>query len=220
MAFQSRRSSERLRGGRRGAERESILGLSGWLFADLLLAIAVIFLVVQQSGDTRNADELAAENAELKAEIDRLNQRIDDLTPKGDAPPAEEQGLIASEAEQLVVTVRGGFRASSRQSMARALERADIKKGSKASTWAELTAGNYRMGFILWYADTADKSRVSAKTSLDDVTSFFLEQGLVGREQLGTSKDLANFPHNSGNSWPDLGPNDIRFRIFMFKTAK
>ena len=47
MAFHSKGGSISRFARTNRRDKESILGLSGWLFADLLLAIAVIFLVVQ-----------------------------------------------------------------------------------------------------------------------------------------------------------------------------
>jgi hypothetical protein len=93
MAFHSKGGSASTFGRSHRRDKESILGLSGWLFADLLLAIAIVFLVVQETpGDSADA---AAPTTTTSTTV-----------------PAVKSGLIADPSQQLIVTVPGGARAN------------------------------------------------------------------------------------------------------------
>jgi len=189
-------------------DKESILGLSGWLFADLLLAIAVIFLVVQDKAQPADAGSETT------------------TTTTSTTIPAENVGLIADLQQQLFVTVSNGARIVSRDAWARTLNSSKTqiylgeqnRKSRTSTTWANLKAEGYRVGFIMWFAKTNDRSKATSNSGISNLVTFLLDKGLIDDEQI-IKGDTSRFPHIPDYSDGSLPANDLGFRIFLFKRA-
>jgi hypothetical protein len=190
-------------------DKESILGLSGWLFADLLLAIAVIFLVVQDPAKPKSAGDGTSTTTSTSTTI-----------------PAENVGLIADLQQQLFVTVSNGARIVSRDAWARTLSSSKTqiylgeqnRKSRTSTTWTNLKAEGYRVGFIMWFAKTNDRSKATSNSGISNLVTFLLDKGLIDDEQI-IKGDTSRFPHIPDYADGSLGANDLGFRIFLFKRA-
>lgn len=222
MAFHSRNAHSRHRRSARN-DKESILGLSGWLFADLLLAIAVIFLVVEARGGSNDVDELKQKNIEVTAERDQALNELERYRRKGDAP-AEAQGLIADASEQLFVSVReAGSTTLTRSRLVSLLENRDLTsitlgKNGKRYTWDQLRQERYRVGLMIWFAQTKDLTKEIAAKHRSTVVKFFVDKGLVVEsEQWGDkTPEYGDFPTIDDYREDNLGTT-LKFRIFLFK---
>jgi len=196
-------------------DKESILGLSGWLFADLLLAIAVIFLVVQDTPRPK-ATEVTAENvAILKAQVLDLQEQVDEL--KKITPPTEKSGLIADSQQQLKIYIPGGATAKSDGAFTARLKQSKLILGTEPTSFAKLKAANYKIGFVIWFAQSG---AVSTKTSARHLGTFVVamnDEKLVGSQF--NEVNPGNFPNLSGYNYGGLN-NDLFLRVFLFKSTK
>ena len=207
MAFHSKGNSISRSARTSRRDKESILGLSGWLFADLLLAIAVIFLVVQDKpaiGPQPKCD--AACYANLMKTIDDQKKEIGDLR-SGDG------GLIANAEEQLTITIPRAV--SSRKSFLSGLGSSQIRLGKEKKTFTELRDENYKIGFVIWFARDTRTSNLTFDRSFGDFIQKLHTLGLVSEIQF-KKDDPENFPALPGYENSDLG-NDVFLRIFLFK---
>jgi hypothetical protein len=208
MAFHSKGGSASTFGRSHRRDKESILGLSGWLFADLLLAIAIVFLVVQETpGDSADA---AAPTTTTSTTV-----------------PAVKSGLIADRDQQLIITVPDGARANLSQGGFRDIldRRIQMKfdQSNIRTTPEYLRNENYRVGFIIWQAATNDESSRAFRSYFSTFVSWLLAEGLVVDSQLEKTSsgdfDFSEFPSLSGYKDNQLeGTNDVRMRVFLFKS--
>lgn len=190
-------------------DKESILGLSGWLFADLLLAIAVIFLVVQDKAQPADAGSEST------------------TTTTSTTVPAENVGLIADLDQQLFVTVTGGARSVSEQGLRTLLNSSrtqiflgeENRRAKSATSWASLRKSGYRVGLIMWFAYTTELSKSSARRGLPNLVKFLIDEQLIGADQI-VKGDNSKFPNIANYRDTSMGVNDLKFRIFLFKTMQ
>lgn len=215
MAFHSRNAPARNRRSARN-DKESILGLSGWLFADLLLAIAVMFLVVEARGTSG-------------PETTDPPPTIPTTTTTTLVPSDAGNRLIADPEFQLFVEVKGGATSQSRPSFKRRLEKAQVEMGQskrERSTWAQLQRDNYRVGLIMWFASSTNGSKKSAEDHLASAIEFFVNKGLIiEKEQWGDRPPkYSDFPHIANYQDLELDKpgrrSDLKFRIFLFKVVE
>jgi hypothetical protein len=187
-------------------DKESILGLSGWLFADLLLAIAVIFLVVQEKPGTDPPPTTT--------------------TSTTSTVPTENDGLLADPEKQLFVTVRNGLTTVRKDSFMKLLDSRNTsvllgEKGKKQESWASIREQGYRVGMVIWFARTSELSGITSRRHLSNLVEYLLENGLIDKNYLpkikGTSlPDTSKFPNISNYEEKTLG-NSLKFRIFLYQ---
>lgn len=195
-------------------DKESILGLSGWLFADLLLAIAVIFLVVQEEPSDTGA--VTRENvAKLEGQVLDLQKQVDEF--KKTTPPTEKSGLIASAKEQLTITIPGGATAKSDSAFRARLQQSSLTIGIEPTSFAKLKAANYKIGFVIWFAQSGAASKKTSAQHLGTFVVAMNEQGLVGSQF--NKGNPGNFPNLSDYNYPSIN-NDLYLRVFLFKSTK
>ena len=185
-------------------DKESILGLSGWLFADLLLAIAVIFLIVQDTA-----------------------QPIDDgsgtsTTTTTTTVAAVKTGLIADPSQQLKISIPGGASLGiSSQAFRSRLSRASLKfdngEQEKISS-KSLRESNYKVGFVIWFARSGTTSSLTHEKHFGTLVNWLLEEGLIADSQFDKANPQ-NFPSLSGYLDKNAG-NDVVLRVFLFKTMQ
>jgi len=215
MAFHSKGSSISRSARTSRRDKESILGLSGWLFADLLLAIAVIFLVVQDKpsageSDPKQCDEICM--SQLQEENEELKRQLKEIG-------ATKSGLIASADQQLTITIPRGASAISSASFLNALNQSELKLGKEKQTFKTLAESGYRIGFVIWFArDT----RTSISTFNRHFSTFVTEmhaesKGLVADNQFDAANP-GSFPQIHGYYDNGLG-NDVFLRIFLFQAG-
>ena len=199
-------------------DKESILGLSGWLFADLLLAIAVIFLVVQDKPSPKaEATEVTKENvAKLKGQVMELESTLAELEKS--TPPTEKSGLIASAKEQLTITIPGGATAKSDSTFRERLLQSKLVIGTEPTSFAKLKAANYKIGFVIWFAKSGAASKSTSARHLGTFVVALNKWGLILDSQFAASKP-GLFPHISDYEFRDLG-DDLFLRVFLFKSTK
>jgi hypothetical protein len=211
MAFHSKDGSIARSARTHRRDKESILGLSGWLFADLLLAIAVIFLVVETKA---TADEGSTP----------ITTTTSTTTSTVAPPPAKTVGLIANLEEQLFVRVTGGANLQTWDSWENTLasSRTQIFLGAKnriarnGTTWSKLKEDGYRVGFVMWFAKTNARSKNTSKDGLPNLVKFLRGEGLIDKRQTPNG-DYSSFPHIPDYSNNSLGKSDLEFRLFLFQ---
>lgn len=211
-------------------DEESILGLSGWLFADLLLAIAVIFLVVQDRPGQKVEDaEVTKDNvANLKDQVFKLEDQVLKLemtlaelgktSPPTTSPPAKKSGLIANEKQQLLITIPNGAAAKSAQAFRVSLEQSKLIIDKKQTSFAKLKKANYKIGFVIWF--TRDRE-ISIKTSGDYLGDFVValnQMGLILDSQFDAKKP-GDFPCVCDYVKKALG-NDLYLRVFLLEPTE
>jgi len=200
----SRRSSRTTR----ESSRESVLGLAGWLFADLLLALSVVFLVAQdrpsqetdKDAKIAQLEEIIAEKNSLieenEAIIEKLTGRVDDLEAICNAQGcAEASGL--SPGKQLIIEVPGGAaRGMTVSRMRGALSRATLTveevdtKKKTPTTWEQLIRQNRRIGFVIFFTRDSVSVQNQAEKNLGKLVEALVEKKLVDPElQLEKSSD-------------------------------
>jgi hypothetical protein len=210
MAFHSKDGSIARSARTHRRDKESILGLSGWLFADLLLAIAVIFLVVETKA---TADEGSTP-------ITTTTTTTSTVAP----PPAKTVGLIANLEEQLFVRVTGGANLQTWNSWENTLasSRTQIFLGEKnrkarnGTTWSKLKEDGYRVGFVMWFAKTNARSKNTSKDGLPNLVKFLRGKGLIDKGQTPNG-DFSSFPHIPDYADGSLQNSDLGFRLFLFQ---
>jgi hypothetical protein len=209
MAFHSKDGSIARSARTHRRDKESILGLSGWLFADLLLAIAVIFLVVE----TKAADEGSTP-------ITTTTTTTSTVAP----PPSKTVGLIANLEEQLFVRVTGGANLQTWDSWENTLASSgtQIFLGAKnriarnGTTWSKIKEDGYRVGFVMWFAKTNARSKNTSKDGLPNLVKFLRGEGLIDKRQTPNG-DYSSFPHIPDYSNSSLLKSDLEFRLFLFQ---
>lgn len=215
MAFHSKGSSVSRSARTSRRDKESILGLSGWLFADLLLAIAVIFLVVQDKPSAVGADPSQCDEvciSQLQEENEELRRQLKEIG-------ATKSGLIASPDRQLTIKVPGGSSAISSTSFVNALNRSELKLGKDKQTFKKLAESGYRIGFVIWFARDTKTSNLT----FDRHFSTFVREmhggskGLVADNQFDAANP-GSFPQIHGYYDKGLG-NDVFLRIFLFQAG-
>ena len=197
-------------------DKESILGLSGWLFADLLLAIAVIFLVVQDTPRPKATEVTEKNVAKLKGQVFDLQKQVDEL--KKTTPPTEESGLIADENQQLLITIPNGVDAISKNAFRARLQQSSLKIGTEPTSFAELKAANYKIGFVIWFASNTSSSKRTSARHLGTLVVALNEMGLIMDSQFDARKP-GLFPNISDYFAKGIN-NDLYLRVFLFKSAK
>jgi hypothetical protein len=206
----------------RESSRESVFGLAGWLFADLLLALSVVFLVAQdrpsqetdKDAKIAQLEEIIKEKNSLIEEketvIDKLTGRVDDLEAICDANGcAEASGL--SPGKQLIIEVPGGAaRGMTVGRMRIALDRAiltveevDTKKKTP-TTWENLTKQNRRIGFVIFFTRDSVAVQAQAERNLGELVEVLVEKKLV-------DPDLQLEKSSGGNFRFDVFPNLTRY---------
>jgi hypothetical protein len=208
MGFHSKGSSISRSARTSRRDKESILGLSGWLFADLLLAIAVIFLVVQDrpAEPGPDCDEICIAN--LRAQIADLSQAVE-------AIGASKGGLIASADKQLTMTIPGGAIKATAASFASALYRSELKLGKDKTSFGQLKDDGYRIGFVIWFARDTATSKSTFKKHFGTFVSKMHEKGLVIASQY-KPENPSDFPVLPDYQYDNAGKN-LFLRIFLFK---
>jgi hypothetical protein len=184
-------------------DKESILGLSGWLFADLLLAIAVIFLIVQ---DTAQPADAGSETT----------------TTTSTTVAAVKTGLIADPSQQLKINIPGGASSGiSSQTFRSRLSRASLKfdNGQQVEISSEyLRKNNYKVGFVIWFARSGPTSSSTYKRHFGTLVNWLLDEGLIADSQYDKATPQ-NFPSLSGYLDNNAG-SDVVLRVFLFKTMQ
>jgi hypothetical protein len=201
MAFHSKdgsisRSSRNYR-----RERESILGLSGWLFADLLLAIAVIFLVVETKATA----------------IDKGSTPTTTTVSTSTTVASVKTGLISDPNLQLKIVIPGGAGSKGTADFKDKLKNAtlyfDDKKKTRTSV-AELTRNEYKFGFIIWFARVQSTSNKTHSLYYADLVTWLLDNKLITKTQVDFKKNqlIPSLRYND-----DDASGDIILRVFLFK---
>jgi hypothetical protein len=222
MAFHSKGGSisRSTRTNRR--DKESILGLSGWLFADLLLAIAVIFLVVQDKPSV-DPGEVTAENvAILKAQVADLKAKVAELETtlaefNTQPQPAEESGLIASDDEILTIRIPNGASARSDEAFKLSLDKSSLTLGKQPTTFEQLQTKNYKIGFVIWFANTQKLSTKTVERYMGTFVTSLNEKELILDNQFDPKKP-GIFPYLD-YQFRNIG-NDLFLRVFLFKSTE
>lgn len=100
MRFASRTGQNSRGGSQRRSEKHSIVGLSGWLFADLLLAVAVIFLVAQDTAMPMVDPAIGDQSAGDLSVVLRITSDLDikDGSPRWDGTVAGTERGVTIEA--------------------------------------------------------------------------------------------------------------------------
>lgn len=199
MAFHSRSGSISRSARTNQRDKESILGLSGWLFADLLLAIAVIFLVVQDKTKAADAGTGAT------------------TTTSTSLPPAKKTGLIADRSRQLRVIIPGGASLGStsqgfRDKLARASFRFDDGGQTEISV-DSLKEKNLKVGMVIWFARNPELRDKTFNKYFGTLVRWLLDEGLILESQFD-QKRPENFP-NLPYLDDDAG-DSVTLRIFLF----
>ena len=222
MAFHSKGGSISRSARTNRRDKESILGLSGWLFADLLLAIAVIFLVVQDKPNVdpgevtaENVATLKAEVADLKAQVMELETTIAELEKT--TPPTEKSGLIASDDEILTIRIPNGAAAKSDGVFKTRLEKSSLTLGKQPTTFEQLKKKNYKIGFVIWFASTQKMSTTTVKRYMGTFVNAMNGKELILDNQFDVKKP-GIFPYLD-YQFRDIG-NDLFLRVFLFKSTK
>jgi hypothetical protein len=173
-----------------------------------LLAIAVIFLVVQDRPAEigPDCDEICV--AELRSEVEILNQSVE-------AIGASKGGLIASADRQLTMTIPGGATRASAASFSNALSGSVLKLGNDKTSFTALKKDGYRIGFVIWFARDTPTSKSTFKRHFGTFVSKMNEKGLVIPQQYNP-ENPNDFP-----ALPDYQLNnaggDLFLRIFLFR---
>ena len=214
MAFHSKDGSTARSARTHRRDKESILGLSGWLFADLLLAIAVIFLVV----------ETKATAIDKGSTPTTTTTTTTTTTSTVAPPPAKTVGLIANLEQQLFVVVTGGANLQTWNSWKNTLASSSTqiflgeknRKARNGTTWSKLKDDGYRVGFVMWFAKTNARSKNTSKDGLPNLVKFLREKGLVDKGQTPNG-DNSLFPHIPDYADGSLKKSDLGFRLFLFQ---
>jgi hypothetical protein len=201
MAFHSKDGSTARSARTHRRDKESILGLSGWLFADLLLAIAVIFLVVETKATA----------------IDKGSTPTTTTVSTSTTVASVKTGLISDPNLQLKIVIPGGAGSKGAADFKDKLKKAtlyfDDREKTRTSV-AELTRSNYKFGFIIWFAQVQSTSNKTHARYYSDLVTWLLEKKLITETQVDLKKNqlIPSLRYNDG----DAG-RDIILRVFLFK---
>ena len=198
MAFHSKDGSISRSSRTHRRERESILGLSGWLFADLLLAIAVIFLVVETKATAKDEGSTST-------------------TTTTSTVVAVKTGLISDPNLQLKIVIPGGARAAGTADFKNRLKNATLYFDDKQKTRTsveELTRNKYKFGFIIWFARVQSTSNITHSQYYSDLLTWLLDKKLITETQVDLKKNRL-IPYLRYTD--DDAGSDIILRVFLFK---
>ena len=201
MAFHSKDGSTARSARTHRRDKESILGLSGWLFADLLLAIAVIFLVVETKATA----------------IDKGSTPTTTTVSTSTTVASVKTGLISDPNLQLKIVIPGGAGSKGAADFKDKLKKATLYFADREKTRtsvAELTRSNYKFGFIIWFAQVQSTSNKTHARYYSDLVTWLLEKKLITETQVDLKKNqlIPSLRYNDG----DAG-RDIILRVFLFK---
>ena len=233
MAFHAR--SHRPTHEKGSSRSESILGLAGWLFADLLLALSVVFLVAQdRPGGTdlaslqRKLDESNAKIVELEKENKSLKDDLAELQALCDLNNkicGGKSGLIST--EQLIITVNRGAAGRLTQGEMKAsidsagleIENTRTSKRTRTS-WNALLAKHRRIGLVMFFTKDDVQTQKRARGNLGLVVQAFVEKKIVDVDQLEKNADgslqFGNFPILPVYKDDLVQGNDLKIRALMF----
>jgi hypothetical protein len=201
MAFHSKDGSIARSARTHRRDKESILGLSGWLFADLLLAIAVIFLVVETKATA----------------IDKGSTPTTTTVSTSTTVASVKTGLISDPNLQLKIVIPGGAGSKGTADFKDKLKNAtlyfDDKKKTRTSV-AELTRNEYKFGFIIWFARVQSTSNTTHSRYYADLVTWLLDNKLITKTQVDFKKNqlIPSLRYND-----DDASGDIILRVFLFK---
>ena len=227
MAFHAR--NPRSPQSARESSKESVFGLAGWLFADLLLALSVVFLVAQDRQKVESKEETVEISESEYDELLKSAQAGEELKDICDLNGcAKARGL--SPGEQLVVIVPGGARRGlTVPGMKSALNRASLslekKDQSKETTWDQLKKENRRIGFVIFFTKRgkgSDGAKVNAQDNLPELVQALDSKGLINEDlQLEKGSDgefrFDVFPSLVGKyDALDVKGDDLMIRAFLF----
>ena len=201
MAFHSKDGSTARSARTHRRDKESILGLSGWLFADLLLAIAVIFLVVETKATA----------------IDKGSTPTTTTVSTSTTVASVKTGLISDPNLQLKIVIPGGAGSKGTADFKDRLKKATLYFDDREKTRTsveELTQSNYKFGFIIWFAQVQSTSNKTHARYYSDLVTWLLKQKLITETQVDLKKNqlIPSLRYNDG----DAG-RDIILRVFLFK---
>ena len=201
MAFHSKDGSVSRSSRTYRRERESILGLSGWLFADLLLAIAVIFLVVETKATA----------------IDKGSTPTTTTVSTSTTVASVKTGLISDPNLQLKIVIPGGAGSKGTADFKDRLKKATLYFDDREKTRTsvdELTQSNYKFGFIIWFAQVQSTSNKTHARYYSDLVTWLLKQKLITETQVDLKKNqlIPSLRYNDDNAG-----RDIILRVFLFK---
>ena len=201
MAFHSKDGSTARSARTHRRDKESILGLSGWLFADLLLAIAVIFLVVETKATA----------------IDKGSTPTTTTVSTSTTVASVKTGLISDPNLQLKIVIPGGAGSKGAADFKDKLKKATLYFADREKTRtsvAELTRSNYKFGFIIWFAQVQSTSNKTHARYYSDLVTWLLEKKLITETQVDLKKNqlIPSLRYND-----DDAGRDIILRVFLFK---
>ena len=201
MAFHSKDGSTARSARTHRRDKESILGLSGWLFADLLLAIAVIFLVVETKATA----------------IDKGSTPTTTTVSTSTTVASVKTGLISDPNLQLKIVIPGGAGSKGTADFKDRLKKATLYFDDREKTRTsveELTQSNYKFGFIIWFAQVQSTSNKTHARYYSDLVTWLLEQKLITETQVDLKKNqlIPSLRYNDDNAG-----RDIILRVFLFK---
>lgn len=211
----------------RESSRESVFGLAGWLFADLLLALSVVFLVAQDRPQVGSTVTISVDEYNRLLEAEKRLQELLKICTETKCGAAS--GL--SPGEQLVVTVPQGasdgvnvdqmveFLKSSKPEIE---EKIGETKPRTPTSWDQLKEDNTRIGFVILYTRFDETTQEQAEDNLGVIVEAFYRLGLV-------NPSLQNIPESSGDyrfeNFPSLtrmgdttvNGTSLKIRAFLFK---
>ena len=201
MAFHSKDGSTARSARTHRRDKESILGLSGWLFADLLLAIAVIFLVVETKATA----------------IDKGSTPTTTTVSTSTTVASVKTGLISDPNLQLKIVIPGGAGSKGTADFKDRLKKATLYFDDREKTRTsveELTQSNYKFGFIIWFAQVQSTSNKPHARYYSDLVTWLLKQKLITETQVDLKKNqlIPSLRYNDDNAG-----RDIILRVFLFK---
>ncbi len=194
------------------------MGLAGWLFADLLLALSVVFLVAQDRPSQESDKDKTI--AYLEEERDKLQNRNQELEEICDANGcAKASGL--NPGEQLLIEMpNGASRVMSVAQMTVAVNEADLEiekgvaeKEMVRTTWKQLKSTNKRIGFVIFYTKDINSVKKIAEANLGTFIEVLARKGLVDKE-LQLEKDP------TGNYRFDVFPSLTKYEEKDLDTAQ
>ena len=207
MAFHSKDGSTARSARTHRRDKESILGLSGWLFADLLLAIAVIFLVVETKATAIDKGSTPTTTTTTTTTTVSTSTTVASV----------KTGLISDPNLQLKIVIPGGAGSKGAADFKDKLKKATLyfDDGEKTRTSVEeLTRSNYKFGFIIWFAQVQSTSNKTHARYYSDLVTWLLEKKLITETQVDLKKNqlIPSLIYNDGNAG-----RDIILRVFLFK---
>lgn len=190
MAFHGR--SNRASRNKRESSRESVLGLAGWLFADLLLALSVVFLVAQdRPSQETDKDKIIADLQKIVAEknslLDSIQNRVNELEEICKENSCDKASGLTP-GEQLIIEIpKGASGVLNVAQMTAALDGATLtieqvgerEKRQVPTSWSQLKRDNRRIGFVILYTRNIPSVQDRAAKNLGAFVHVLVDKGLV-----------------------------------------